>query len=209
MVGGLMLFHGIYKLQHGIGFIERLLHVHGAPAWLAYGVYVGEIIAPILLIIGFYSRIWAGVIAVNMLVALVSLYPEYFIHINHINTFQQRDSAFERCNRLLVRMPYGNGIPVLLRKGNRFFQLSVNSRNRLNIVEENIACHIGISMSMGYFPDFRSGRRTTVNKNEILFSHRLVEPVHRCFIGGKNRTGVVVDKVLNFALPDSIGRCII
>jgi len=70
MVGGLMLFHGIYKLQHGIGFIERLLHVHGAPAWLAYGVYVGEIIAPILLIIGFYSRIWAGVIAVNMLVAL-------------------------------------------------------------------------------------------------------------------------------------------
>ncbi len=70
MVGGLMLFHGIYKLQHGIGFIEGLLHVHGAPSWLAYGVYIGEIVAPILLIIGFYSRIWAGVIAVNMLVAL-------------------------------------------------------------------------------------------------------------------------------------------
>ncbi len=70
MVGGLMLFHGIYKLQHGIGFIEGLLHAHGAPSWLAYGVYIGEIVAPILLIIGFYSRIWAGVIAVNMLVAL-------------------------------------------------------------------------------------------------------------------------------------------
>ena len=70
MLGSLMLFHGIYKLQHGIGFIKGLVAAQGVPEMLAYGVYVGEIIAPILLILGWRSRIWAGVIALNMLVVI-------------------------------------------------------------------------------------------------------------------------------------------
>ena len=70
MVGGLMLFHGINKLQHGIGFIKGLVVAQGLPEILAYGVYVGEVLAPLLLIIGFRSRIWAGVIAVNMMVVI-------------------------------------------------------------------------------------------------------------------------------------------
>ncbi len=70
MLGGLMLFHGIYKLQHGIGFIKGLVVAQGLPEVLAYGVYVGEIVAPILLILGWRSRIWAGIIAVNMLVII-------------------------------------------------------------------------------------------------------------------------------------------
>jgi len=70
MVGGLMLFHGVHKAIHGIGFIEALVVAHGLPAFLAYGVYVGEIVAPILLILGWRSRIWAGMIAFNMLAAL-------------------------------------------------------------------------------------------------------------------------------------------
>jgi len=70
MLGGLMLFHGVNKLQHGIGFIKGLVAAQGVPEFLAYGVYVGEILAPILLILGWYSRIWAGMIAVNMLVVI-------------------------------------------------------------------------------------------------------------------------------------------
>ena len=70
MVGGLMLFHGVNKLQHGIGFIKGLVVAQGLPEILAYGVYVGEVLAPLLLIIGFRSRIWAGVIAVNMMVVI-------------------------------------------------------------------------------------------------------------------------------------------
>jgi putative oxidoreductase len=70
MLGGLMLFHGVYKVQHGIDFIKGLVVAQGLPEVLAYGVYVGEMIAPVLLILGWRSRIWAGVIAVNMLVVI-------------------------------------------------------------------------------------------------------------------------------------------
>ncbi len=70
MLGGLMLFHGVHKAIHGIGFIEMLIVAHGFPEVLAYGVYVGEILAPILLILGWKSRIWAGIIAFNMSVAI-------------------------------------------------------------------------------------------------------------------------------------------
>ena len=69
MVGGLLLFHGLHKLQHGIGLIKSMGVGHGLPEMLAYGVYVGEVLAPILLILGVYSRVWAGVIVVNMLMA--------------------------------------------------------------------------------------------------------------------------------------------
>ena len=69
MVGGLLLFHGLHKLQHGIGPIKSMVVGHGLPEILAYGVYVGEVLAPILLILGVYSRGWAGVIVVNMLMA--------------------------------------------------------------------------------------------------------------------------------------------
>jgi len=70
MLGGMLLFHGIYKLQHGIGAIKGMLTAHGLPSLLAYGVFVGEILAPILLILGFHSRVWAGIIALNMLMAI-------------------------------------------------------------------------------------------------------------------------------------------
>ncbi len=70
MVGGLMLFHGIYKAMQGIGFIKGLVVAQGLPEVLAYGVYVGEIVAPVFLIMGWKSRIWAGVVAVNMLVVI-------------------------------------------------------------------------------------------------------------------------------------------
>ena len=70
MLGGLMLFHGVNKLQHGIELIKGLVVAQHISEFLAYGVYVGEILAPILLILGWRSRIWAGVIAVNMLVVI-------------------------------------------------------------------------------------------------------------------------------------------
>jgi putative oxidoreductase len=70
MLGSLMLFHGVNKLQHGIEYIKGLVVAQGLPEFLAYGVYVGEIVAPILLILGWRSRIWAGIIAVNMLVVI-------------------------------------------------------------------------------------------------------------------------------------------
>ncbi len=70
MMGGMMLFHGIEKALHGIGFIKGVLKTQHIPEVLAYGVYIGEIFAPLFLIIGWQSRFWGGVLVFNMLAAI-------------------------------------------------------------------------------------------------------------------------------------------
>jgi putative oxidoreductase len=69
-VGILTLLHGLAKVSAGVAGISGMLAGVGLPASLAYGVYVGEILAPLIVIIGFYSRIGALVIAVNMAFAI-------------------------------------------------------------------------------------------------------------------------------------------
>jgi len=70
-IGGLMLFHGIAKLTDGVGAIADMLASSGLPTFLAYGVYVGEVLAPLLLILGLWTRISAIIIAFNMVMAIV------------------------------------------------------------------------------------------------------------------------------------------
>ncbi len=68
-LGILILLHGIAKLSSGVGFISGMLASHGLPAALAYLAYVGEIVAPVLIILGVFTRPAALVIAINMLFA--------------------------------------------------------------------------------------------------------------------------------------------
>ena len=68
-LGILILLHGIFKLRYGIDPIQGMLTGMGMPAFIAYGVYAGEVLGPLLLIIGFYARIGAALIATNMLFA--------------------------------------------------------------------------------------------------------------------------------------------
>jgi len=70
-VGVLMLFHGMSKIIHGVGGVKHLLSEAGLPQFLAYGVYVGEVIVPIFLILGLYARVASLVLAFNMLVAII------------------------------------------------------------------------------------------------------------------------------------------
>ena len=70
-VGGLILFHGLWKLQNGIGFVQDVVSRHNLPAFVAYGVYAGEILAPALVIIGLVSRPAALIIAFDMTVAIL------------------------------------------------------------------------------------------------------------------------------------------
>lgn len=69
-LGILILLHGIAKIRHGITPIEAMVTGMGMPAFFAYGVYVGEVLGPLLLIVGFYARIGAAFIAANMVFAL-------------------------------------------------------------------------------------------------------------------------------------------
>jgi putative oxidoreductase len=69
-VGILMLLHGAAKITGGIGSVSGMLESAGLPRELAYGVYIGEILAPLLVVFGFYARIGALVVVVNMLFAI-------------------------------------------------------------------------------------------------------------------------------------------
>ena len=70
VLGILMLFHGYAKIVKGVSGIEASLISSGLPGWVAYGVYVGEVLAPLLVILGFYARIGGLIIVVNMIFAI-------------------------------------------------------------------------------------------------------------------------------------------
>lgn len=68
-IGILMLLHGVSKLMHGAGFIEQVVVGAGLPSFIAYGVYLGEVIAPLFIIGGYGTRLAAVVFAGNCIVA--------------------------------------------------------------------------------------------------------------------------------------------
>ncbi len=70
VLGVSVLLHGIAKLTGGIGFITSVVTKAGLPSFVAYGVYLGEVIAPLLVILGWYSRAGAVLIALNMVFAI-------------------------------------------------------------------------------------------------------------------------------------------
>jgi putative oxidoreductase len=71
-VGVLILFHGVHKILHpaSLDFISKQLASINLPTVLAYGVYVGEVIAPLMVILGFFSRLGGLLIFGNMIFAL-------------------------------------------------------------------------------------------------------------------------------------------
>ena len=82
-LGILILLHGIAKLNSGVGGIAGMLSNHGLPGALAYLVLIGEVLAPVLIIIGLFSRLGAIIVAVNMLVAIV------LVHMGQLTSMTQ------------------------------------------------------------------------------------------------------------------------
>jgi putative oxidoreductase len=81
-LGILTLLHGLHKLIYGVGGIPAMLAANGLPTFLAYGVFIGEIIAPVMLIIGVRSRLAGSIIVINMLVALYLAHRTQFGSLN-------------------------------------------------------------------------------------------------------------------------------
>lgn len=73
-IGIMMLFHGLDKIINGIGGVRHLVTSSGLPEFLAYGVYVGEIVMPIFILLGAYARVASGVVALNMVFAIFLAY---------------------------------------------------------------------------------------------------------------------------------------
>ena len=83
-LGVLILLHGIAKVMNGIGPIFEGVEKAGLPRDFGYLVYVGEVVAPILLIVGFLTRPAALVIAINMAFAV------YLVHASQLFTLTKQ-----------------------------------------------------------------------------------------------------------------------
>lgn len=62
--------HGIYKLIYGWDYIEGLFSGLGLPEFFAVGVYIGEVVAPLLLIFGFRTKIAARLFSFTIVLVL-------------------------------------------------------------------------------------------------------------------------------------------
>lgn len=82
MVGGLLILHGFHKLVHGPGEVAGMLTAHGVPGFLAYGVYLGEVVGPALILLGVYARIGGLLVLANMVVAVLVTHGLNIFHIN-------------------------------------------------------------------------------------------------------------------------------
>lgn len=71
-VAGLILLHGIAKLLNpgSLTWIGDTLAGQGLPSFLAYGVLLGEVVAPVMAIIGWQTRVAGLLMAANMVVAI-------------------------------------------------------------------------------------------------------------------------------------------
>lgn len=74
-LGGIIFFHGFHKLLHGIDETTQILASGGipAPGLLAYFVYVSEVLAPVLIVLGVFTRLSALTIVVTLITILIVL----------------------------------------------------------------------------------------------------------------------------------------
>lgn len=78
----LILFHGFKKFSYGISGVKALVLKAGLPEFLAYGVYMGELIIPFLLLIGLFTRISALILSVTMIAAIFLAYADKLLMLD-------------------------------------------------------------------------------------------------------------------------------
>lgn len=82
VLAAMLLFHGVSKMHNGIGFVADMLAKAGLPAVFGYGVYIGEVVAPLFILFGVCTRGAALVVAINMIVAVLLVHTSQFFTIN-------------------------------------------------------------------------------------------------------------------------------
>lgn len=78
----LLLFHGLSKIVGGVGFVTGMLTKVGMPPAFGYLVYIGEVLAPLMILFGVWTRVAALVIAINMTVAVLLVHTKQFFTLS-------------------------------------------------------------------------------------------------------------------------------
>jgi putative oxidoreductase len=115
-LGGLLLCHGIHKILTGIDPIRSMIGAHGLPDYLAFGVYAGEVLAPVLIILGLFTRIGGALVVINMLVAIALVHAGMLIGLNDQGGYALELQAFYLFGGLAVAL-LGAGRIAIGREG--------------------------------------------------------------------------------------------
>lgn len=81
ILGLIILLHGLYKLLHGIGPVRSIVLEHDLPGMLAYLVLIGEVVGPLLILLGLYTRVGALLIAIDIGVAIALAHAHQWLHL--------------------------------------------------------------------------------------------------------------------------------
>lgn len=93
-LGVLMLLYGYAKLNGDLTWIENALAGYNLPPQLAYGVFLGEVLAPIMVILGAFCRLGALIIVVNMGFALFLAHQSQLLMLNENGGYELEVQAF-------------------------------------------------------------------------------------------------------------------
>jgi putative oxidoreductase len=80
--GGILIFHGIFKIFTDIEHVKNIVVAAGLPAVITYGSIIGEAIAPALVILGYKTRLAAIVIVINMLMTILLAHRDIAFKVN-------------------------------------------------------------------------------------------------------------------------------
>ncbi len=97
-----MFFHGFNKLQHGYGFVETMLLKSRLPGYLSHGILVGEILAPLLMVLGIYTRPAALTQGFVMVMAIYLVHSKDLFSLNEHGGYALELQILYLCGSLAV-----------------------------------------------------------------------------------------------------------
>ncbi len=99
---GLLLFHGAFKIFTDFEHIKNMVSAVGLPEFVAYGNYIGEVIAPLFVIVGFKTRIAALVIAFNMLASILIAHTDIVFRLNDFGAWMIELNVFYMMTAVVI-----------------------------------------------------------------------------------------------------------
>ncbi|HUB84058.1 MAG TPA: DoxX family protein [Rhizomicrobium sp.] len=103
-LGVLLLFHGTHKILTGVGPIRDMITSHHLPDFLAYFVYLGEVVAPVLIVIGLLTRLGGILVVINMIVAVLLVHTGMLLGTSEQGGYVLELQAFYLFSALAVAL---------------------------------------------------------------------------------------------------------
>ena len=112
-----MLFHGVAKIFNGIDPIRSAVAMMGWPDFISYGVYVGEVIGPLMIILGLRTRFGAFAVACDMVFAVVMMHQATFFTLSRGGAWAVELEAFYFFGAVALMLLGGGRFGVVSRPG--------------------------------------------------------------------------------------------